>query len=32
VNRHGQIMNLNVALETRPTSLQNSTQQESILP
>ncbi|HYA84627.1 MAG TPA: trypsin-like peptidase domain-containing protein [Candidatus Bathyarchaeia archaeon] len=32
VNRHGQIMNLNVALETRPTLLQNSTQQESILP
>jgi S1-C subfamily serine protease len=32
VNRHGQILNLNVALETRPTSLQNSTQQESILP
>ena len=32
VNRHGQILNLNVALETRPTSLQDSTQQESILP
>ena len=32
VNRHGQILNLNMALETRPTSLQNSTQQESILP
>ena len=32
VNRHGQILNLNTVLETRPTSLQNSTQQESILP
>jgi S1-C subfamily serine protease len=32
VNRHGQILNLNLALETRPTSLQDSTQQESILP
>ncbi len=32
VNRHGQILNLNMALETRPTSLQDSTQQESILP
>jgi S1-C subfamily serine protease len=32
VNRHGQILNLNMVLETRPTSLQNSTQQESILP
>jgi S1-C subfamily serine protease len=32
VNRHGQILNLNMALETRPTSLKNSTQQESILP
>jgi thioredoxin reductase (NADPH) len=25
VNRHGQILNLNMALETRPISLQNST-------
>jgi S1-C subfamily serine protease len=32
VNRHGQIMNLNLMLQARPTSLQNSTQQESILP
>jgi S1-C subfamily serine protease len=32
VNRHGQILNLNVALKTRPTLLQNPTQQESILP
>ena len=32
LNRRGQILNLNMALETRPTSLQNSTQQESILP
>jgi S1-C subfamily serine protease len=32
VNRHGKILNLNVGLDTRPTSLQNTTQQESILP
>ncbi len=32
LNRHGQIMNLNIVLETRPASLQNATQQETILP
>ena len=32
VNRHGQIVNLNMVLETRPTSLQNSTQLQTILP
>ena len=32
VNRHGQIMNLNMVLETRPASLQNATQQQTILP
>ncbi|HYA82122.1 MAG TPA: PDZ domain-containing protein, partial [Candidatus Bathyarchaeia archaeon] len=32
INRHGQIMNLNMVLETRPASVQNATQQEAILP
>jgi S1-C subfamily serine protease len=32
VNRHGQIMNLNVVLQARPPSLGNSTQEQSILP
>jgi S1-C subfamily serine protease len=32
VNRHGQIMNINLALEARPASVQNDTQQQSILP
>jgi S1-C subfamily serine protease len=32
VNRHGQIMNLNLVLQARPQSLGNPTPQESILP
>jgi S1-C subfamily serine protease len=32
VNRHGQILNLNLVLQTRPPSLGNATPQESILP
>jgi len=32
VNRHGQIMNLNLVLQARPPSLGNQTSQESILP
>jgi S1-C subfamily serine protease len=32
VNRHGQIMNLNMVLVPRPTSLQNATQEQTILP
>ena len=32
VNRHGQIMNINLVLGTRPASLGNSTQEQSILP
>jgi S1-C subfamily serine protease len=32
VNRHGQIMNLNLVLEARPQSVQNATSLESILP
>jgi S1-C subfamily serine protease len=32
LNRHGQIVNLNMVLETRPTSLQNATQLQTILP
>jgi S1-C subfamily serine protease len=32
INRHGQIMNLNMVLETRPASVQNATQQQTILP
>jgi S1-C subfamily serine protease len=32
VNRHGQIMNLNLVLQARPLSLGNATSQESILP
>jgi len=32
VNRHGQILNLNLVLQTRPPSLENATPQESILP
>ncbi len=32
VNRHGQIMNLNLVLQARPPSLGNPTPQESILP
>ncbi len=32
VNRHGQIMNLNLALEARPPSVQNATSLQSILP
>ncbi|MGC1929993.1 MAG: trypsin-like peptidase domain-containing protein [Candidatus Nitrosopolaris sp.] len=32
VNRHGQIMNLNLVLQARPPSLGNATSQESILP
>jgi S1-C subfamily serine protease len=32
VNRHGQIMNINVVLGTRPASLGNTTQEQSILP
>jgi S1-C subfamily serine protease len=32
VNRHGQVMNLNMVLETRPASVQNATQQQTILP
>jgi len=32
INRHGQVMNLNMVLETRPASVQNATQQQTILP
>jgi S1-C subfamily serine protease len=32
VNRHGQMMNLNLVLQTRPLALGNVTSQESILP
>ena len=32
LNRHGQIMNLNMILGTRPTLSQNATQEQSILP
>ena len=32
VNRHGQIMNLNLVLQTRPPSLLNHISQETILP
>jgi S1-C subfamily serine protease len=32
LNRHGQIMNINVVLGTRPASLGNATEQQSILP
>ncbi|MGB6673935.1 MAG: hypothetical protein WBE34_16005, partial [Candidatus Nitrosopolaris sp.] len=32
VNRHGQIMNLNLVLQARPPSLGNQTAQQSILP
>ncbi|PWU81016.1 MAG: trypsin [Candidatus Nitrosopolaris wilkensis] len=32
VNRHDQIMNMNVVLQTRPPSLENATSQGSILP
>jgi S1-C subfamily serine protease len=32
VNRHGQLMNLNLVLQARPPSLGNQTAQESILP
>jgi S1-C subfamily serine protease len=32
VNRHGQIINLNLVLEARPLSVQNATSLESILP
>jgi S1-C subfamily serine protease len=32
VNRHGQTMNLNLVLQTRPPSLGNSAPEESILP
>jgi S1-C subfamily serine protease len=32
VNRHGQIMNLNIVLQARPPSVQNATSLESILP
>jgi S1-C subfamily serine protease len=32
VNRHGQIMNLNLVLKARPASLGNATSQESIIP
>jgi S1-C subfamily serine protease len=32
VNRHDQILNLNLVLQTRPSSLGNATPQESILP
>jgi S1-C subfamily serine protease len=32
LNRHGQIMNVNVVLGTRPASLGNSTQEQSIVP
>ena len=32
VNRHGQIMNLNLVLQARPQPLQNATSLESILP
>ncbi len=32
VNRHGQIMNLNLLLEARPPSVQNATSLQSILP
>jgi S1-C subfamily serine protease len=32
VNRHGQIMNMNLVLGTRPASLGNATQEQSIVP
>ncbi|HYA85075.1 MAG TPA: PDZ domain-containing protein, partial [Candidatus Bathyarchaeia archaeon] len=32
VNRHGQIMNLNLLLQARPPSVRNATSLESILP
>jgi S1-C subfamily serine protease len=32
VNRHGQIINLNLVLQTRPASLLNNVSQETILP
>ena len=32
VNRHGQMMNLNLVLQARPLALENVTSQESILP
>jgi len=32
VNRHGQIMNLNLVLQARPPSVRNATSLESILP
>ncbi|MGB6673541.1 MAG: PDZ domain-containing protein, partial [Candidatus Nitrosopolaris sp.] len=32
VKRHGQIMNLNLVLQARPSSLENPAPQESILP
>src|SRR5215467_3887194 len=32
INRHSQVMNLNMVLETRPASVQNATQQQTILP
>ncbi|MGB6529074.1 MAG: PDZ domain-containing protein, partial [Candidatus Nitrosopolaris sp.] len=32
VNRHGQIMNLNLVLQARPQPVQNATSLESILP
>jgi len=32
VNKHGQIMNLNLVLQTRPPSVRNATSLESILP
>jgi S1-C subfamily serine protease len=32
INRHGHVMNLNMVLETRPASVQNATQQQTILP
>ena len=32
VNRHGQIMNINLVLGTRPASMGNATQEQSILP
>jgi S1-C subfamily serine protease len=32
VNRHDQIMNMNVVLQARPPSLENATSQGSILP
>jgi S1-C subfamily serine protease len=32
VNRHNQIMNVNVVLGTRPASLGNATEQQTIVP